>query len=1555
MSVLTRIRIWPRVAASGAAVAVFLAGGSDHRPYHDGAAHYQAGIVAHPRFEASISFDDDGWGARAVPTAAAIGWMPAEPARLDGMAALYWRDATIEVDRVANGVVTRRLTGTVAEAAIDGGMLRITCADLAQRLDKPFAPATFDGTGGIEGGDFATGRPKRRSFGRVWNVEGRLLDQANNIYEFGDPSRPLLACTALRDKGRAGALGIVAWQGSIAATLAALKAAVPVRGGGVFAPSIACAKWWTQPAGPLTADLQGEAAGYAETPAGIAAQLLVAAGGPAISNLAAAVALRPGVSGLHIGDTSETTASALDRLLQRVTLLWTVTPAGSIEVRQWTFSGPVEALNAVYIGRESTMQPVKSRQVGYRKNERQHGESEISIALQAEDVVYEDGTTAEDLKPAEKDATNGAPEGTTVAGTPAEQLVADTAQAQIDIAAAQEQVAELIETYGTTAAASASAAQTAATIAEQAAANAQSAMDDAEAAFAGSVTASAAALAARTAAETARDLAVTAKADAEAAFANSTTARDAAVAARTAAETARDLAVTAKTDAQTAFANSTTARDAAIAARTAAETARDLAVTAKTDAQTAFANSTTARDAALAAKTASELARDNAQASATNAGNSATAASGFANTASTKATEAGNSATAAAASAVSAASNYSSAVGVVIAALPERYAAASDPYFSASVTGAPATNAPLIANFTSDDGYPVRSITISSGTSDWAQRGVFAPVPGRIYEVEYEYEVRSVNGGVVRVRVRTLDAAYATIGFHSVTGPSSVGVHVHTLKISDVAAPGVQAWNASTVHLRAYIRLDAAGGSITAQMRRITVRDVTAREAATTSASAAANSASAAATSATNAGTSATAAQTSATNAATQAGSAQTHANNASTSATNAAGSASAASISAGAAANSATNAGASAGAASTSAGTASTKASEAATSASAAAISATTATTKAGEASTSATQASTSATTASGHASNAASSATNAATSATSAGSATIAGNSATSATGAANTATTKAGEASASASSAGTSAASANTSATNAGNSATSASGFANTASTKAAEAATSATSASGSATSASGSASAASTHASNAATFAGQANTAATTAGTQATVATNAAAAAQTSASVAAQIGAGSINGNPVFADWTTGQALPIGWSSVGAGYTATRVAGAQSPWALGLTQASSTATIVGVQTASFADGSVQTGGWYVLEVDAEYVSGDLRGAGVRWRWLNAAGTGVGQDFVSFFTDADITGATGNGTAGITRRWRKLVQVTNSNVRGWGLWALTRYNNMPGYVASATANAFTLHKVAFRPASDQEIAANKATADIATVSATVDTQTTALATLNSQYAGISTTVAIQGVTITSQADAITTVQNNVTTLFGRAGVTVDVNGLVTGWATNNNGSYGDFTVSANGFRIVNPSSGVAHFLVENGVAYLRGVEVDTIKAGAGKSAQTGTINSSGAVAGTGIANEIVVLTKDVTLLATGTLTVLAPVALSFGTASPSNYSFWLRIGGVNVFSVGGAAVALGLTLAGSREGLAAGTYTIELVFAGPSNVTVQGRNFTHTTIYT
>ena len=97
----------------------------------------------------------------------------------------------------------------------------------------------------------------------------------------------------------------------------------------------------------------------------------------------------------------------------------------------------------------------------------------------------------------------------------------------------------------------------------------------------------------------------------------------------------------------------------------------------------------------------------------------------------------------------------------------------------------------------------------------------------------------------------------------------------------------------------------------------------------------------------------------------------------------------------------------------------------------------------------------------------------------------------------------------------------------------------------------------------------------------------------------------------------------------------------------------------------------------------------------------------------------------------------------------------------------------------------------------------------------------QATAITNLN-------TTVTSQGGTISSHASSLstltTTVGDHTTSIsshtasingmLGKAGVTINANGYVTGWALNNNGSSGDFIVSADKFKVVQPGGG-SHFM--------------------------------------------------------------------------------------------------------------------------------------------
>jgi hypothetical protein len=375
----------PREIWNGVATTLRLAGGGNRKGYHYGGNHYRAGVATLPRFRAEIGFDETGWTGGVVPTTAAIAYLPYSASLLAEAAGYFWPGAAVTVQEgpEETAVFSTRLTGKIADATVQEHRLAITVADLGADLNKPLLSARFAGTGGIEGGTEAAQRIKRRTWGRAFNIEGRVIDKANNIYEFGDPAYPWQEFTTVRDIGRdaAPALTVVAWAGSVAATLTALIASTPAQGSGAVAPSIACAKWWTQPAGPLTADVKGEiGSGYVETAASVAERILAAVAGPAITNVATANGWRPGIVGIHVEE-GETIASVLDQLLMGVSLLWILNPAGTITLREPTFASPVEALTADTVERLRTFKPVKTRRLGYQRSYRVHSDGEIASSL----------------------------------------------------------------------------------------------------------------------------------------------------------------------------------------------------------------------------------------------------------------------------------------------------------------------------------------------------------------------------------------------------------------------------------------------------------------------------------------------------------------------------------------------------------------------------------------------------------------------------------------------------------------------------------------------------------------------------------------------------------------------------------------------------------------------------------------------------------------------------------------------------------------------------------------------------------------------------------------------------------------------------------------------------------------------------------------------------------------------------------------------------------------------------------------------------------------------
>ncbi|MEE8612281.1 MAG: hypothetical protein V3V60_15995 [Sphingomonas aquatilis] len=388
----------PRRIADGSAAVVRLAGGGAVVPYTYGGVHWRGGIAGLPKPVARLDFDGEQLGGGGVAQAQELRWSPSGRAALADMAALYWTDAPITIRIGPEGpmppVTTR---GLVLETAVQDGALVIGLADKAADLKRPLLVDRYAGTGGIEGPAEFEKQIKPRAWGRCFNVPGRVIDTANQVWVFGDPRRAWGAIDEVRDRGVApDAADVIrlSWQGSPEATFAALQVASAPEGGCVIAASIACVKWWSEPSGDLHADIRGEnAGGYVETAPDIAARIVAArsALGFAPGAVADAAATRPAACGWRVDNDTTTAADAISELLGGVSLSWLLID-DAIVFRRWEWTASTRVARSEKATRRSTVKPVGTRKLGYRRNWAPMTRGDLAAIVLARDVVYEDGT-----------------------------------------------------------------------------------------------------------------------------------------------------------------------------------------------------------------------------------------------------------------------------------------------------------------------------------------------------------------------------------------------------------------------------------------------------------------------------------------------------------------------------------------------------------------------------------------------------------------------------------------------------------------------------------------------------------------------------------------------------------------------------------------------------------------------------------------------------------------------------------------------------------------------------------------------------------------------------------------------------------------------------------------------------------------------------------------------------------------------------------------------------------------------------------------------------------
>lgn len=173
------------------------------------------------------------------------------------------------------------------------------------------------------------------------------------------------------------------------------------------------------------------------------------------------------------------------------------------------------------------------------------------------------------------------------------------------------------------------------------------------------------------------------------------------------------------------------------------------------------------------------------------------------------------------------------------------------------------------------------------------------------------------------------------------------------------------------------------------------------------------------------------------------------------------------------------------------------------------------------------------------------------------------------------------------------------------------------------------------------------------------------------------------------------------------------------------------------------------------------------------------------------------------------------------------------------------------------------------------------------IAANAAAITTETNARVSGDSALASQINTVST---TVNGNTASITTLQSSVNGLQARYGVSLNVNGYVTGFVQNNNGTSGDFTILADKFSVVAPSGGspVTPFTVT-----ASGVQIN------GSLVVNGTITTTALASGAVTA--ATVYSEPAALTASTSWQTVATVSISAVAGSVAKVDFAARLTGV------------------------------------------------------
>ena len=339
-------------------------------------------------------------------------------------------------------------------------------------------------------------------------------------------------------------------------------------------------------------------------------------------------------------------------------------------------------------------------------------------------------------------------------------------------------------------------------------------------------------------------------------------------------------------------------------------------------------------------------------------------------------------------------------------------------------------------------------------------------------------------------------------------------------------------------------------------------------------------------------------------------------------------------------------------------------------------------------------------------------------------------------------------------------------------AGGSASAAASSASTATTRRDEAGASATSASTSANTATAARDAALGHRDNA-------SNSASAAASSASAASASAAAASTSATLSAKIGLGTMNANPVFSGYSDGRGsgvvnggIPDGWFPWGSCKDQYRVPGRFSDWAFYQHNNYGATETCGItQSYASTNGLDKVGvGYYVLEADIRLAAGEIGGAGVLF-YLADGGSSATLDFS---TDAPVGRVTNPAppatpvpaplgasfaTAG-TYSFRKLVKIESVGTSG-GRGIFHLMTDWESFSTTRRPKIIIWDRCDIRPATDMEVAAQKASADATAAIAQI---TAEAATRASQFSALATKTDTLSVQVNTRPNLIEGFENGI-----------------------------------------------------------------------------------------------------------------------------------------------------------------------------------------------